>query len=215
MLQEGPASLQNTRWCTPFGRRWREKLAKRAGRGGGVYGRGRRGRGVRTSPAMSNRSEARAKWQTREMQQLRGEGCAAVLTEDDVVMAVSEGVTREREREKHTSKTMVRGRERRRGPVTFVTLCTPGGFMSPRASGTRTHTHAHTHWIHARAGKLRRGRTQQQGRWGQGWGGGPSCAPTVQFGPHARQLFTHRGWSLLRPGRYCGEASLGHKRVQV
>lgn len=36
----------------------------------------------------------------REMQRLRGEGCAAVLTEDDVVMAVSEGVTRETERER-------------------------------------------------------------------------------------------------------------------
>lgn len=100
MPQEGPASLQTLDGALPsvvVGERNLPSALEKEG--GCMEGAGEEG-GVQTSPAMSNRSEARAKWQTGEMQRLRGEGCAAVLTEDDVVMAVSEGVTRDRLRER-------------------------------------------------------------------------------------------------------------------
>lgn len=137
----------------------------------------------------------------------------AILTEDGAVVAVSEGMMIESTR----LKPLLGGR-RNGGGVSHVALCTQGGETGfapqPHASGSnnRTHTHIHitlTRWEGRQAcegagrGHSREGAFLHIRR--------SSSGPT----PHTAAVIYTSGWSLHLPARYCGEASLGHKRVQV
>lgn len=91
----------------------------------------------------------------------------------------------------------------------------PGSHHSrTRVAATITHTRTYTSRSRGgRAGKL----VRELGGVTAGRGpsfctsGGPVRAPT----PHTAAVIYTSGWSLHLPARYCGEASLGHKRVQV